>query len=224
MSEGASTTCPYCGVGCGVDAKVVDNRDIIAVSGSPDHPANFGRLCVKGSALHETTGLEGRLLYPQIGGQRVAWESALDTVASGFQKIIREHGPNSVAFYLSGQLLTEDYYVANKLMKGFIGSANVDTNSRLCMASAVAGYKRAFGADAVPNCYEDLEHCDLLVVTGSNAAWTHPVLYQRIVAAKARRPEMKVVVIDPRLTATCDIADIHLPVNPGSDAFLFAGL
>ncbi len=217
------TTCPYCGVGCGVDARLTGG-DVIAVSGSDDHPANRGRLCVKGSALHETNGMEGRLLHPVVNGRRATWDEALDRVAGGFANIIDKHGPDAVAFYLSGQLLTEDYYVANKLMKGFIGSANVDTNSRLCMASAVAGYKRAFGADAVPCSYEDLETCDLLVMAGSNAAWTHPVLYQRIEAAKQKRPHMRVVVVDPRRTATCDIADLHLPIRPGTDAFLFVGL
>ncbi len=222
-SDSTHTTCPYCGVGCGVQAHT--NFGVIeSVQGTTTHPANFGRLCVKGSALHETMGEQGRLLHPRIAGVRTDWNSALDNVAASLRKIIRKHGPDAVAFYLSGQLLTEDYYVANKLMKGFIGSANVDTNSRLCMASAVAGYKRAFGADAVPCSYEDLECCDLLVMVGSNAAWTHPVLYQRIVAAKAARPGMRVVVIDPRRTATCEIADLHLALRPGADAFVFAGL
>lgn len=226
------TTCPYCGVGCGVTATVESPTDkgaggrtnIIAVEGSATHPANNGRLCVKGSALHETLSLEGRLLFPKIDGVQASWDQALTKVADSFKQTIAKHGPDSVAFYLSGQLLTEDYYVANKLMKGFIGSANVDTNSRLCMASAVAGYKRAFGSDTVPCNYEDLETCDLLVMIGSNAAWTHPVLYQRMVAAKAQRPEMRVVVIDPRETTSCDIADLHLAITPGSDASLFNGL
>ena len=222
-SDSTHTTCPYCGVGCGVQARTAFGV-IESVQGTSTHPANFGRLCVKGSALHETMGEQGRLLHPRIAGVRTDWNSALDHVSASLRKIIRKHGPDAVAFYLSGQLLTEDYYVANKLMKGFIGSANVDTNSRLCMASAVAGYKRAFGADAVPCSYEDLECCDLLVMVGSNAAWTHPVLYQRIVAAKAARPGMRVVVIDPRRTATCDIADLHLALRPGADAFVFAGL
>lgn len=217
------TTCPYCGVGCGVNARVSENR-LIAVSGDKAHPANQGRLCVKGSALHETSGLEGRLLAPQIEGKTVSWDKAFDHVAQGFRETIKKYGPDSVALYLSGQILTEDYYVANKLMKGFIGSANVDTNSRLCMSSAVAAHKRAFGADLVPGCYEDLELTDLLVLVGSNTAWAHPVIYQRIVAAKKVRPEMKVVVIDPRRTATCDIADLHLPLKPGSDGYLFTGL
>jgi assimilatory nitrate reductase catalytic subunit len=217
------TTCPYCGVGCGVEAKVLAGV-VHSVSGIQSHPANRGRLCVKGSALHETMGETGRLLHPRIAGVRTDWNTALDHVSASLRKIIKKHGPDSVAFYLSGQLLTEDYYVANKLMKGFVGTANVDTNSRLCMASAVAGYKRAFGADAVPCNYEDLECCDLLVIIGSNAAWTHPILYQRIVAAKAARPNMRVVVIDPRRTATCDIADLHLPLRPGADAFVFVGL
>ncbi|WP_299024627.1 nitrate reductase [uncultured Sulfitobacter sp.] len=213
------TTCPYCGVGCGVLAGADGT-----IKGDPDHPANFGRLCSKGSALGETIDLEGRLLHPQIAGERADWDSALDLVAAKFSDAIRDHGPDSVAFYVSGQLLTEDYYVANKLMKGFIGSANIDTNSRLCMASSVAGHKRAFGTDTVPGTYADLEEADLIVLVGSNLAWCHPVLYQRIAAAKEARPNMRVVNIDPRRTATCDLADLHLRVAPDGDVALFNGL
>ncbi|PKM22951.1 MAG: nitrate reductase [Gammaproteobacteria bacterium HGW-Gammaproteobacteria-14] len=196
----------------------------IEVNGDTLHPANFGRLCVKGSALGDTIGLQERLLHPHIGDQRVSWDRALDATSAQLQRIIREHGPDAVAFYVSGQLLTEDYYVANKLMKGFIGSANIDTNSRLCMSTAVAAHKRILGSDTVPGCYEDLELADLIVITGSNMAWTHPVIYQRIVAAKAARPQMRIVVIDPRRTATAEIADLHLPITPGSDGYLFDGL
>jgi assimilatory nitrate reductase catalytic subunit len=213
------TTCPYCGVGCGILARRTDTG--LSVQGDPDHPANKGRLCSKGSALGETVGMEGRLLAPRAFGKDVAWDTALDLVATRFQQVIAEHGPEAVAFYVSGQLLTEDYYVANKLMKGFIGTANIDTNSRLCMASSVAGHKRAFGSDTVPGLYEDIELADLVVLTGSNLAWCHPVLYQRLAAAKAARPEMRVVVIDPRRTATCDLADMHLAIAAGSDAALF---
>ena len=213
------TSCPYCGVGCGVLATRTATG--MSVKGDPDHPANAGRLCSKGTALGETVGLEGRLLVPRVNGQDVPWDHALGLVARRFQEVIAKHGPDAVAFYVSGQMLTEDYYVANKLMKGFIGSANIDTNSRLCMASSVAGHRRAFGSDTVPGLYEDLELADLVVLTGSNLAWCHPVLYQRLAAAKAARPEMKVVVIDPRRTATCDIADLHLAIAPGSDAALF---
>ena len=217
------TTCPYCGVGCGVLA-TPDGAGGAAISGDPDHPANFGRLCSKGSALGETISLEGRLLRPQIDGRDAPWEEAIGRVASAFSEAIAEHGPDSVAIYGSGQLLTEDYYVANKLLKGFIGSANIDTNSRLCMASTVAGHKRAFGSDTVPGSYEDLEEADLIVLVGSNLAWCHPVLYQRIAAAKAARPAMRVVNIDPRRTATSEIADLHLALAPGSDVALFNGL
>ncbi len=217
------TTCPYCGVGCGVVAEVAANGEV-TVRGDTDHPANFGRLCSKGSALGETVDLDGRLLYPEVGGRRTTWDAALDLVASRFSKTIAEHGPDAVALYVSGQLLTEDYYVANKLMKGFIGSANIDTNSRLCMASSVAGHKRAFGSDTVPGCYEDLEIADLIVLVGSNLAWCHPVIYQRIVAAKEKRPHMKIVLIDPRRTVTADIADLHLPIKPDGDVTLFVGL
>ncbi len=218
-----NTTCCYCGVGCGVTA-TLNNNQLIAVQGDENHPANFGRLCVKGSALHETQNNKNRLLTPQLHGQPSSWDEALNYSVDKFKTIIAKHGPSAVAFYLSGQLLTEDYYVANKLMKGFIGSANVDTNSRLCMASATVAHKRAFGGDIVPGCYEDLELADLLLIVGSNLAYAHPITYQRVAQAKKQNPRMKVVVIDPRRTATCDIADIHLPIRPGSDAFLFNGM
>ncbi|HEY0634699.1 MAG TPA: molybdopterin-dependent oxidoreductase, partial [Gammaproteobacteria bacterium] len=216
------TTCPYCGVGCGLI--ITNDSGGITIAGDPEHPANLGRLCSKGAALGETLDLDNRLLHPQVDGHATDWETALGRVASRLTSIIAAHGPDAVAFYVSGQLLTEDYYVANKLMKGFIGSANIDTNSRLCMSSAVAAYKRAFGSDTVPCSYEDLERAKLIVLTGSNTAWCHPVIYQRIARAKRDNPEMRVVVIDPRRTATCDIADLHLPLKPGSDAVLFNGL
>jgi assimilatory nitrate reductase catalytic subunit len=212
------TTCPYCGVGCGV----IVNSDR-TVRGDPDHPANRGRLCSKGAALGETLDDGGRLLTPRIDGRDADWDTALDLVARRFAETIAAHGPDSVAFYGSGQFLTEDYYVANKLMKGFIGSGNIDTNSRLCMASTVAGHVRAFGGDVVPGTYDDWDEADLVVLVGSNTAWCHPVLFQRLVAARERRGT-KIVVIDPRRTATCDSADLHLPLAPGSDVALFAGL
>ncbi len=216
------TTCPYCGVGCGILARPLADGTA-EIAGDPEHPANFGRLCSKGAALGETLSLEGRLLHPLIHGERASWDQALDLVAQKFSATIAEHGPDSVAFYLSGQLLTEDYYVANKLMKGFLGSANIDTNSRLCMASSVAGHRRAFGTDTVPGTYEDLELADLVVLVGSNLAWCHPVLYQRLMAARETRGT-KVVVIDPRETSTCEIADLHMAIAPGADVALFNGL
>ncbi len=216
------TTCPYCGVGCGVEARIEDDS-LIATEGDSCHPGNRGRLCVKGTHLVDTPVAAGRLLEPVVDGQPTDWTEAIGTVAGRFRETIDRYGPQSVAFYLSGQLLTEDYYVANKLMKGFLGSGNVDTNSRLCMASAVAAHKRAFGEDVVPCSYEDLESCTLLVMVGSNAAWTHPVLYQRM-AERQARGELKVVVIDPRRTATVDAADHHLAITPGSDIALFNGL
>jgi assimilatory nitrate reductase catalytic subunit len=216
------TTCPYCGVGCGVLATRKSDGSF-KVAGDPEHPANFGKLCSKGLALGETLGIEQRLLYPQVDGTRVTWDEATALVAQKFNDAIAEHGPDSVAFYVSGQFLTEDYYVANKLMKGFIGSGNIDTNSRLCMASAVAGHKRAFGADVVPCNYTDLEEADLVVITGSNLAWCHPVLFQRLLAAREKRGT-KIVVIDPRRTATAETADLHLAIAPQSDVALFNGL
>ncbi|PLN89119.1 nitrate reductase, partial [Klebsiella pneumoniae] len=217
------TTCPYCGVGCGVLASV-DDAGQVSVRGDDQHPANLGRLCVKGAALGETTGLAGRLLTPEVDGQQVAWPQALAETAARLRQIIDQHGPQAVAFYASGQLLTEDYYAAYKLMKGFIGAANIDTNSRLCMSSAVTGYKRAFGADVVPCSYDDVENSDLVVLVGSNAAWAHPVLFQRLAQAKRDNPRLRIVAIDPRRTATCEIADRHLALAPGSDGGLFAGL
>lgn len=224
MPEPIKTTCPYCGVGCGIVATVDDSGGEVAVSGDKTHPANFGRLCSKGAALGDTLSLDGRLLYPQCDEKRVSWDTAIETVSKRFTDIIAKHGADSVAFYVSGQLLTEDYYVANKLLKGFIGTANIDTNSRLCMASSVAGHKRAFGTDTVPCSYEDLECAKLIVLVGSNTAWCHPVLFQRIKKAKQQNGDVTVVVIDPRRTSSCDIADVHLPIRPGSDTVLFNGL
>ncbi len=222
MSDPVRTTCAYCGVGCGIRATVTGDR-AVRIEGDPEHPANVGRLCSKGTHLGETVGVEGRLLHPMIGDRRASWDKALDLVARRFRQTIAEHGPDSVAFYVSGQLLTEDYYVANKLMKGFIGSANIDTNSRLCMSSAVAGHMRAFGEDVVAGSYADLDAADLIVLVGSNTAWCHPVIYQRIMAARAERGT-KLVVIDPRRIETAQEADLHLALRPGSDVALFNGL
>ena len=216
------TTCPYCGVGCGISATPTGKRSV-EIRGDAQHPANRGRLCSKGTHLGETVGLEGRLLHPMIGAGRASWDEALDLVARRFSDTIAEHGPESVAFYVSGQLLTEDYYVANKLMKGFIGTANIDTNSRLCMASAVAGHVRAFGEDVVPATYDDLDEADLIVLVGSNTAWCHPIVWQRIEAAREKRGT-KLVVIDPRRTETAESADFHLAIRPGGDVALFNGL
>lgn len=216
------TTCPYCGVGCGVLATPTGGR-AVAIAGDPDHPANKGRLCSKGTHLGETTGLEGRLLHPEIGGKRVDWDTALAHVADRFADTIAQYGPDSVAFYVSGQLLSEDYYAANKLMKGYIGTANIDTNSRLCMASAVAAHVRAFGEDVVACSYGDLEDADLIILVGSNTAWCHPVVWQRIEAARAARGT-KLVVIDPRRTETAERADLHIAIAPDGDVALFTAL
>ncbi|RVT99249.1 nitrate reductase [Rhodovarius crocodyli] len=211
------TTCPYCGVGCGVLA-----TPGAPVKGDTAHPANRGRLCSKGTALGETLNHPNRLLFPEVDGKRASWDAALDAMAEGFRTALNEHGPDGVALYVSGQLLTEDYYAANKFAKGFLGTANIDSNSRLCMASAVAGHRRAFGEDLVPGIYDDLEQADLLVLLGSNTAWCHPVLFQRIQAARAAGK--RIVVIDPRRTATCEGADLHLALRPGSDVALYLGL
>ncbi|MBS0362654.1 MAG: molybdopterin-dependent oxidoreductase [Proteobacteria bacterium] len=220
MTGMVRTACPYCGVGCGV-VGVAEGR-ALTVTGDATHPANHGRLCSKGAALGSTVGLEGRLLHPVIGTRTVTWSEATALVARRFSEAIARHGPDSVAFYVSGQLLTEDYYAANKLMKGFIGSGNIDTNSRLCMASAVVAHKLAFGADLVPGCYEDLDLADLVVLSGHNAAWTHPVLFRRMEAARARG--QRHVVIDPRRTDTAEGCDLHLAIAPQTDVRLWNGL
>ncbi|MFY7835717.1 MAG: molybdopterin-dependent oxidoreductase [Novosphingobium sp.] len=216
------TTCAYCGVGCGIRAEVTGERSVI-IQGDAEHPANFGRLCSKGTHLGETVSLDGRLLHPMIGERRAGWDEALDAVAGKMRDCIAAHGPDSVALYVSGQLLTEDYYAANKLMKGFVGSANIDTNSRLCMASAVAAHNRAFAEDVVPVTYEDLDDADLILLVGSNTAWCHPVIWQRIEAAREARGT-KIVVIDPRRTETAEQADLFVPVAPDGDVALFNAL
>nr|WP_181210416.1 nitrate reductase [Psychrobacter sp. D2]MBA2057880.1 nitrate reductase [Psychrobacter sp. D2] len=251
MTSTIRTTCPYCGVGCGVLASV-DATGVVSVKGDPEHPANFGKLCSKGSALAQTLGSERRLTEPyyqnkqavmkehrptQLGNDFNAidisdeplikptdWNNVLDDIATRLNDTIAKHGRDSIMFYVSGQLLTEDYYVANKFIKGFIGNNNIDSNSRLCMSSAVAGHKRAFGADLVPGNYEDLESCDLLVLVGSNMAWCHPILFGRFLAAKKANPNKKLIVIDPRRTDSCEFADLHLPIAAGTDTHLYNGL
>ena len=220
-NRGIKTTCPYCGVGCGINV-MKDKKTVIL--GDKDHPANFGSLCIKGKNLGETLNHQDRLSQPLVKNFPQTWSRALDHVANRFNQVIEQHGPDAVAFYVSGQLLTEDYYLANKLMKGFIGSGNIDSNSRLCMASAVVGHKQAFGEDIVPLSYSDVIKTDLIVLVGSNLAWCHPVLHQRIMAEKKRRPELFLLVIDPRLTATAAMADLHLSIKSGGDLLLFNGL
>ena len=231
------TTCPYCGVGCGVTATVENTMlgQKVSVTGDVNHPSNYGKLCIKGSNLADTVGLETRVLHPMIGRNTIVnqrhvtdWDTATDLIANKFQQCIDLYGRDSIAFYVSGQLLTEDYYVVNKFVKGYLGTANIDTNSRLCMSSAVAAHKRAFGEDLVPASYDDFEQTDMVILVGSNTAWCHPVLYQRIMQAKERRQQqgsdLFVVVIDPRFTATCETADLHLPILIGQDVSLFNGL
>jgi assimilatory nitrate reductase catalytic subunit len=229
MRQTTASTCCYCGVGCGVLIEH-DGERILDVAGDPNHPANFGKLCSKGATLHLTGDLDARAHYPELrlgkglARARTDWDSALDHAANIFAETVAEHGPDSVAFYISGQLLTEDYYAFNKLARALVGTNNIDSNSRLCMSSAVVGYKRSLGADAPPCSYEDIEQSDCLLIVGSNMAYAHPVLFRRLEEAKAKRPEMKVIVVDPRRTDTCDLADLHLAILPGTDVALFHGI
>ncbi|MEY4751997.1 MAG: hypothetical protein RIQ60_4211 [Pseudomonadota bacterium] len=238
MSTETRSTCPYCGVGCGVivqsETDAQGRGRITGVRGDPEHPANFGRLCSKGSTLHLTAQplvmAQTRLTEPLLRAERgaapapVAWDAALELAADRFADIIRRDGPDAVGLYVSGQLLTEDYYVFNKLAKGLVGSNNIDSNSRLCMSSAVAGYKTTLGSDAPPACYDDLALADLVMIAGSNTAWAHPILFRRLEDARRARPQQKLVVIDPRRTETAAVADLHLQLLPGSDVALFNGL
>ncbi|MDI1298909.1 nitrate reductase [Methylotenera sp.] len=229
MIKETKSTCCYCGVGCGVIISS-QNDKIIGIKGDPDHPANFGRLCTKGSTLHLTAKLDNRLLYPEMRltreatRKRVSWDESLDYLTEQFAQTIEKHGPDSVAFYISGQLLTEDYYVFNKLAKGLIGTNNVDTNSRLCMSSAVTGYKATLGSDAPPACYEDIDSAECLFITGSNTAFAHPIIFRRIEDAKKNNPNLKIVVVDPRRTDTAQAADLHLAILPGTDVALYNGM
>ena len=232
MAETRST-CPYCGVGCGV---IIESQggQISGVRGDPEHPANFGRLCTKGSTLHLTSTAavtrQTRLLQPlqrlERGGatRPIAWHDAMELAADRFADVLQTHGSDAAGFYVSGQLLTEDYYVFNKLVKGLVGSNHIDTNSRLCMSSAVAGYKLTLGADAPPACYDDLALAETVFITGSNMAWAHPILFRRLEDARRANPAQKWIVVDPRRTETAAQADLHLALLPGSDVALCHGL
>lgn len=221
------TTCSYCGVGCGIVVKK-DKKNQLVVEGDPDHPVNKGMLCSKGMNLHYAMrDKSDRLLYPEMRWsrshplQRVSWDDAMKRAAAVFASLIKNHGPDSVAFYVSGQCLTEEYYLANKLVKGFLGTNNIDTNSRLCMSSAVAGYSQTLGEDAVPVSYEDIELADVFFIAGANPAWCHPIIFRRIEEHKRSHPEVKIIVVDPRKTQTCSLADLHLQIHPGTDIFLY---
>jgi ferredoxin-nitrate reductase len=220
------STCSYCGVGCGVEITDLGNGKI-HVEGDKDHPSSKGMLCSKGMNLHYTVNDKSdRLLYPEMRFnrnmplQRVSWDAALDRTAAIFKTFIQKYGPDSVGFYVSGQCSTEEYYIINKLIKGFIGSNNIDTNSRLCMSSAVVGYKLTLGEDSVPVCYDDIELADCFFVTGANPAWCHPIIWRRVEAHKQANPDVKIIVIDPRRTQTASQADLHLQINPGTDIVL----
>ena len=227
MKNEVKTTCSYCGVGCGIIVKK-DSNNKVFVEGDKEHPVNKGMLCSKGMNLHYVANdTSDRILYPEMRWsrshprERVSWDTALDRAANVFKSIIKKHGPDSVAFYVSGQSLTEEYYIANKLTKGFIGTNNIDTNSRLCMSSAVVGYKKTFGEDSVPISYADIELADTFLITGANPAWCHPILFRRIEKRKEENPNVKIIVIDPRKTDSANFADLHLQLIPGTDVVLY---
>src|SRR5690554_4876612 len=226
-SKEIKSTCSYCGVGCGVIVKK-DWKNRVLVEGDPDHPVNKGMLCSKGMNLHHVVNdTSDRLLYPEMRWskahprERVSWDDALKRAAAVFSSIIKKHGPDSVGFYISGQCLTEEYYIANKLTKGFLGTNNIDTNSRLCMSSTVVGYKNTFGQDVVPLSYKDIELADCFLLAGANPAWCHPILFRRIEKHKEKHPDVKIIVVDPRKTDTANFADLHLQLIPGTDIVLY---
>ena len=227
IKDEVKTTCSYCGVGCGIIVKKDANNKVL-VEGDKDHPVNKGMLCSKGMNLHYVVNdTSDRILYPEMRWsrshprERVSWDDALDRASSVFKSIIKKHGPDSVGFYVSGQSLTEEYYIANKLTKGFLGTNNIDTNSRLCMSSAVVGYKKTFGEDSVPISYEDIELADTFLITGANPAWCHPILFRRIEKRKEENPDVQIIVIDPRKTDSANFADLHLQLIPGTDVILY---
>ena len=233
MSEPATwhkSLCPYCGVGCGLLVRV-EGGAVTRTKGDPEHPANWGDICAKAVHLPPALRTPDRLLHPQLRERRdvpltrVPWEMALRVAAERLRAITAAHGPDAFAFYGSGQLLTEEYYVASKLAKGFLGTNNFDTNSRLCMASAAAGYTRSLGVDGPPVAYEDLERADGFFLIGTNTAACHPILFKRIRKRKLAAPDdVRVIVADPRMTETADIADLYLPLRPGSDIALLHGM
>ncbi len=221
------STCSYCGVGCGIVASV-NAQNKVQVEGDPDHPVNAGMLCSKGMNLHYVVNdTSDRILYPEMRWsrshprERVTWNDALDRAAGVFKSLIQKYGSNSVGFYISGQCLTEEYYIANKLTKGFLGTNNIDTNSRLCMSSAVVAYKKTFGEDIVPVSYEDIELGDVFLIAGANPAWCHPILFRRLEKHKEKNPNVKIIVVDPRKTDSANFADIHLQIIPGTDIILY---
>lgn len=221
------STCSYCGVGCGILADV-NSQNKVQVEGDPDHPVNAGMLCSKGMNLHYVVNdTSDRILYPEMRWsrshprERVSWNDALDRAAGVFKSLIQKYGPNSVGFYISGQCLTEEYYIANKLTKGFLGTNNIDTNSRLCMSSAVVAYKKTFGEDIVPVSYEDIELGDVFLIAGANPAWCHPIIFRRLEKHKEKNPNVKIIVVDPRKTDSANFADIHLQIIPGTDIILY---
>ena len=225
--ESHNTICSYCGVGCGITVHK-DTHGTLSVTGNEDYPVNKGMLCSKGRNLNYVAqDISDRILYPEMRwsrnhpSQRVTWDIAFKRAAAVFTSIIEKHGPDSVGFYVSGQCLTEEYYLANKITKGFIGTNNIDTNSRLCMSSAVVGYKKAVGEDAVPISYEDIELADCFLIAGANPAWCHPILFRRLEKHKEEKPNVKILVVDPRKTQTCALADQHLQILPGTDVILF---
>lgn len=229
-SKKYKSTCSFCGVGCGILLST-DSKGQLVVEGDPEHPANKGMLCSKGRNLNYIVqDKKDRLLYPEMrwdkisARTRVSWDAALDRISAVFKTLINKYGPDSVGFYVSGQLLTEEYYVVNKLAKGFLGTNNIDTNSRLCMSSAVVGYKLSLGEDSVPVSYDDIELADCFFISGANPAWCHPIIFRRLEKYKSENPDIKVIVADPRKTQSAAFADLHIQLQPGTDIYLHYGI
>jgi ferredoxin-nitrate reductase len=240
MSDSAKTQCPYCGVGCGLEASPpaqpgrVVNRDkdgfpIWQIRGDRDHQSSHGMICVKGATIAESLHKD-RLKHPMMRYsldepfRQVTWDEAIDAIVDRIQYLLKTQGPDSVCMYGSGQFQTQDYYVAQKLLKGCLGTNNFDANSRLCMSSAVSGYAQSFGADGPPACYEDLDLTDCAFLIGTNTAECHPIIFNRLRKNHKKNPKTKLIVVDPRCTETAEPADLHLAIRPGTDIDLMNGI
>ncbi|NUN66377.1 nitrate reductase [Pseudanabaena biceps] len=234
-SEIVKTLCPYCGVGCGLEVVETNKEptvkfpDRFKIRGDRAHPSSQGMVCVKGATVAESIQKD-RLLHPmmrdRLGDEfrQVSWDEALNAIANRIKEVLATKGADAICMYGSGQFQTEDYYTAQKLFKGCLGTNNFDANSRLCMSSAVSGYIKSLGSDGPPCCYEDLDETNCLFAIGTNTAECHPIIFNRFRKRHKKNPHVKLIVVDPRRTQTAEVADLHLAIQPGTDIDLLNGI